>query len=236
MARPRLVSRPNPERSDSGLIDAALATAVGTIALAVLTACYVVLTGKLSRQAAESAASAERSARAAEHAVAVARLQVMLDQMPRLTLRVVANAGLRFGALDQLTVQASNGGRSRAVDVDLRVVGDLAGDRPMRLAKWQELSPGGGNPTPTSMDVTERPSSDVLEALNDHRRVELRATYGDDFGNRYQTWGVIIPRVSPDGQPVATMESRSFEYREGDRWQSLKWTAGTQGGLPEGIT
>jgi hypothetical protein len=214
-------------------LDPALATAVGTIALAVLTACYVVLTGKLSSRAAESAASAERSALAAEHAVAIARLQVMLDQMPRLTLSVTANAGFLGGKLDGLTVLARNGGRSRAVNVDLRVVGDLAGDHPMRLKKWEQLAPEAKSQT--QMDVTERPSRDVLEALNDGRSVDLRATFSDDFGNRYRTLGVIIPRHRDDGNPVATMESRSFEYREGDRWQSLKWTAGTQDGVPEAL-
>jgi hypothetical protein len=200
---------------------ATIATAGGTIALAALTAWYAYLTNRLSNRAAQSAKSAERSARAAEHAVYLARLQVMLEQMPKLTLRVTARAGFVGGPLDQLVAEGGNEGRSRAVAVALRVDGGLANEFRPRLARWEQVPPGGQ--ASTSYKSNETPANAVLEALNDERRVELLATFQDDLGNRYRTRHQLIPRRRRSGQPVARSQPSGFDFWDGDRWQPLGW-------------
>jgi hypothetical protein len=201
-------------------LDVAQVTAWGTVGLVVVTLVYVWFTGGIAKRAGESAASAERSARAAEHAVDLARLQLMIAQMPKVRLTVDVDAGYIDGELDQMTVTYDNEGRNRAVEVDVRVGGELAGDHPMRLFALPSVSPGGH--ASRAVDVTERPASDVITALRDERPIELYAAYGDDFGNRFRTGVQVIPRERGDGQPIARSGRRWIEYDDGAAWRPLR--------------
>jgi hypothetical protein len=201
---------------------------MGTITLAALTAWYVFLTGRLSREATQSAASAAKSAQAAEEAVALARHQMMLEQMPRLTLLVEGSAA-RSEELQSLWIRAYNGGRSRAVEVEVRVVGGLAGDKPMPVVGWSQLLPSQTQKSGPIRSRRDWIGSFILEALNDGRVVELCTTYRDDFGTQYLTRDVITFREDKDRRRASSLPS-GVEFWDGDRWRSLQWTPGTQGG------
>jgi 3',5'-cyclic AMP phosphodiesterase CpdA len=217
-------------------LDAETTTAGSTLVLALLTLVYVFLTGRVSRRAGESAAAAERSAqaaersaRAAEHAVDVTRFELMLNQMPRITLKAEAHASHRGGDdLDQLAVRIANRGRSRAVEVRVRLAGDLAGDHPMTLYKALDWSPDQEDLARFRSD--ERPASDILTALNDDDLVELEATYNDDFGNRFRTRVEMSVAGSVDSRPPrARSRDVGLDYEYEGGWKPLRWLAGPPG-------
>lgn len=182
-------------------LDASSWTAIGTIALAVVTLVYVLLTGRLLSESRRAAQAAVRSAEAAQRASELSADALRLEAMPFVTVSI---GGSSSGGVHSIKPQLRNSGRSVAVDCTI-VVTDSDSQSLEPSAVAEKLEPSDSHIS--SITVGKQLYDDILTL----KRYRAEVEYFDALGTKYRT---ILEESAPD-------RATAIEVERNGEWQRL---------------
>lgn len=182
-------------------VDASSWTAIGTIALAVVTLVYVLLTGRLLSESRRTAQAAVRSAEAAQRAAELSADALRLEAMPVVTVSI---GGSSSGGVHSIKPKLRNSGRSVAVHCTIVVTDSHAQSlEPSVVA--EKLEPSDSHTS--SITVGKQVYDDILTL----KRYRAEVEYFDALGTKYRT---ILEENAPD-------RATAIEVERNGEWQRL---------------
>lgn len=146
-------------------LDATAWTAIGTIALALTTAIYVILTNRLARAAQQSANAAERL--------------LLIELAPVVHLAGLSGSSSRETA--QIVLSLRNVGKSAALNIEAEFEG---GAEPIELRPVLDVLQADGQPAPIGIQTSVQTFRSYVQDTPRQHKATIH--YQDAMGNRYQ--------------------------------------------------